>query len=192
MVNGTVNLHNTLLVKTCFLKLPIDIRCDNEPRQIEALYPIENDGKAFVRLSTAIEIGAMPIKTSAQLRILGEVPRIRDVHEIHPQLLVFRIRIPESLIVAKTGETGVNPHSSACGDNQAFSVLDRCRSICQDFLRDWIHPTNPSKSTSISSRDFTEDLGSFARHLTLPTLHLLYDVCGASLRRVSATADTRS
>ena len=86
-----------------------------------ALRPALQIVESLVGLSRPIQVKAMAVEAPRQ-RAVGDKPaRIGQRHKVQAELLIRRIGFPESLIVTKIPQSGIDAHARAGADEERVS-----------------------------------------------------------------------
>ena len=78
----------------------------------------------------------MAVKAPGQRRVGVKGGGRRHAGEFHARPRERRIRLPEALVAAKIGQSGVHPHAGAGGHDQQIGLGDEGGGV---FKRDRIH-----------------------------------------------------
>lgn len=103
VVDGAVDLPYMVGVKASTLKVAVDVGGDNEMLQIEALDPLFEDGKALVRGSAAVQVGAMPVETPPKVGIALKMGGVGGLDKAETEARVHGVGIPEPFIAPEVG-----------------------------------------------------------------------------------------
>ena len=88
-------------VEAGLLEVAVDVRRVDETAVLHPARPAAQGLKAGVRRRGAVEVEAMAVEAPRQLRVVAEPARVGQGDEVEAELLVGRIRLPESLVAAE-------------------------------------------------------------------------------------------
>eukprot|EP00754_Rhynchopus_humris_P022737 Rhum_TRINITY_DN14803_c0_g2::Rhum_TRINITY_DN14803_c0_g2_i1::g.119649::m.119649 len=131
VVDGAVALHHRVLREARLLKVPVDVRREDErilPRQGAPLF---ENGEPRVRHGRAVQLQAVAVEAPGKGRVGVEPRRVGHRGEANTEVPQGRVVLPQPLVASKVRQAGVDAHPGTGGDDDHVGPADSVRGLSE-------------------------------------------------------------
>ena len=113
VADGTVAFDGGAVVESRLLKLPVDVRGEDERTPVLGIGPPPKDGESGVRRRGAIQVEPVAVEPPGELGVAFEPERVGHVVKRDAEPGDRRVSPPEALVASEIWQPRIDPHTGA-------------------------------------------------------------------------------